>query len=436
MKKLTEYGIIGGGILGMSVANNLSKQGYKVTVIEAAPKAGGLAGSERIGGYIWDRFYHVILLSDTNTRQLIHELHLDNLVHWVKTQTGFYTKNGLYPFSGAMDYLKFSPLNLYEKFRLGITILYASRIKNWKKLEAIPIEEWLIKVSGKTTYKKIWEPLLRAKLGDEYQRTSAAFIWATIQRMYAARRSGLKNEMFGYVEGGYEKVLKKFYDKLTEQQVNFRFNVIVNKIEKNKNKVEVQSDKGETLCFDKVICALPSSIAANIVMGLNEEEQKAHKSIEYMGVICPSFLLKKPLTPYYITNITDSTIPFTGIIEMTALVDKDTFDGNNLIYLPKYLKSSDNLFNINESEIIDYFFSNLQKMYPQLNKEDIIASNLAKSRNVFALNTLNYSKKLPAVTTSVEGVFILNSAQIVNGTLNINESIQLSEKFLSQIIDA
>jgi protoporphyrinogen oxidase len=254
--------------------------------------------------------------------------------------------------------------------------------------------------------------------------------------MYAARRSGLKNEMFGYVEGGYEKVLKKFYDKLTEQQVNFRFNVIVNKIEKNKKKVEVQSDKGETLCFDKVICALPSSIAANIVMGLNEEEQKAHKSIEYMGVICPSFLLKKPLTPYYITNITDSTIPFTGIIEMTALVDKDTFDGNNLIYLPKYLKSSDNLFNINESEIIDYFFSNLQKMYPQLNKEDIIASNLAKSRNVFALNTLNYSEKLPAVTTSVEGVFILNSAQIVNGTLNINESIQLSEKFLPQIIDA
>ena len=27
--------------------------------------------------------------------------------------------------------------------------------------------------------------------------------WATIQRIYAARNSGLKKEMFGYVRGGY-----------------------------------------------------------------------------------------------------------------------------------------------------------------------------------------------------------------------------------------
>ena len=37
----------------------------------------------------------------------------------------------------------------------------------------------------------------------------AAFIWATIARMYAARRSGLKEERFGYVPGGYARVLEK-----------------------------------------------------------------------------------------------------------------------------------------------------------------------------------------------------------------------------------
>ena len=36
---------------------------------------------------------------------------------------------------------------------------------------------------------------------------AASFIWATIQRLYAARRSGLKKEMFGYVPGGYAHVL-------------------------------------------------------------------------------------------------------------------------------------------------------------------------------------------------------------------------------------
>ena len=34
--------------------------------------------------------------------------------------------------------------------------------------------------------------LVGAKLGESYRETNAAFIWATIQRLYAARRTGLK----------------------------------------------------------------------------------------------------------------------------------------------------------------------------------------------------------------------------------------------------
>jgi len=42
-------------------------------------------------------------------------------------------------------------------------------------------------------------PASPRQLGANYTKASAAFIWATIARMYAARRSGLKKEMFGYV---------------------------------------------------------------------------------------------------------------------------------------------------------------------------------------------------------------------------------------------
>ncbi len=44
--------------------------------------------------------------------------------------------------------------------------------------------EWLRRWSGNSTYEKIWLPLLKAKLGDAYQRASASFIWAYIDRMY------------------------------------------------------------------------------------------------------------------------------------------------------------------------------------------------------------------------------------------------------------
>ncbi|MEO8399204.1 MAG: hypothetical protein ABI550_05230, partial [Ignavibacteriaceae bacterium] len=44
---------------------------------------------------------------------------------------------------------------------------------------------------------------------------------------------------------------------------------------------------------------------------------------------------------------------------------------------------------------------------------------------------IDYSNNLPPVTTSVKGIHILNSSHIVNGTLNVNETIQLAENFLN-----
>ena len=49
----------------------------------------------------------------------------------------------------------------------------------------------------------------KSEIGRKLHNTSAAFIWSTIQRMYAARKSGLKKEMFGYVSGGYDVINNK-----------------------------------------------------------------------------------------------------------------------------------------------------------------------------------------------------------------------------------
>ncbi|NMS24504.1 hypothetical protein, partial [Vibrio parahaemolyticus] len=111
--------------------------------------------------------------------------------------------------SDASEFLSFSPIGLMSKIRLALTILLTSRIQNWKKLEKISVEQWLNRISGREVFEKIWKPLLISKLGDSYRETSAAFIWATIKRMYAARSAGLKKEQLGYVEGGYSTVLQR-----------------------------------------------------------------------------------------------------------------------------------------------------------------------------------------------------------------------------------
>lgn len=446
--------IVGSGFLGLTLALRLSDSGHNVTIFESASEIGGLAGVWQIGDVTWDKHYHVTLLSDSYTRKIVGEIGLENEFKWVETKTGFYTDGKLVSMSNSLEFLKFPPLDLISKFRLGGTIFYASRVKDWKALEKVSVEDWLVKLSGRKTFEKMWKPLLKAKLGEAYKETSAAFIWSTIQRMYAARNSGLKKEMFGYVRGGYANVLKRFAEVLEEKGVEIRLNSRVEKIilatentEKKERKKEIQiagtlknnlktsknsvSSVAENSSFDSVILTCPSNVAAKILPQLSENEKQKLENIKYQGIVCASVLTKKSLSEFYVTNITDET-PFTGIIEMSALVDKSEFGGNALIYLPKYVSPDDELFEKSDAEIEDIFLNALEKMYPHFDKKDVLEFKISRVRQVFPLPTLEYSENVPSVKTSLENVFIVNSSQITNGTLNVNETIQLAEKFFEK----
>src|SRR5262249_32817793 len=128
------WAVVGGGMLGMMLAHRLSQQGKQVTLFEAAGQLGGLASAWELGGVVWDRHYHVILLSDLHLRGLLGELGLADDLVWKETRTGFYTDGKLYSMSNTLEFLRFPPLGLIDKLRLGFTIFYASKIRHWKRL--------------------------------------------------------------------------------------------------------------------------------------------------------------------------------------------------------------------------------------------------------------------------------------------------------------
>ncbi len=432
--KKSNVAIVGSGFLGLTLALRLSQRGHDVTVFESAPEIGGLASVWQIGDLTWDRHYHVVLLSDYFTRNIIEEVGLKDQFEWVETKTGFYTDGELISMSNTLEFLTFKPLDLISKFRLGATIFYASKVKNWRALEKVTVEQWLTKLSGKKTFDKIWRPLLKAKLGEAYRETCAAFIWATIQRMYAARNSGLKKEMFGYVRGGYASVLKRFSEVLDEKGVSIRLSSRVQKIENRADgTVNLTAAEGSPETFDKVILTCPTNIASKILPQLTEAEKERLNNIRYLGIICASVLTKKPISHYYVTNITDET-PFTGVIELSALVDKKEFNGNSLIYLPRYLAPDDDLFKKSDEEITEHFLSSLEKMYSHFDRKDVVEFKISRVPQVFPLLTLNYSESVPPVKTSLENIYLVNSSQITNGTLNINETVQLAENFPFELV--
>ena len=66
--------IVGGGMLGLSLAQKLADESKEITLIDGSDRFGGLADAWQIGPVTWDRFYHVTLLSDKNLRGLLDDI--------------------------------------------------------------------------------------------------------------------------------------------------------------------------------------------------------------------------------------------------------------------------------------------------------------------------------------------------------------------------
>lgn len=426
--------VVGGGLLGLTLAHRLAGDGRSVTLLEAAPELGGLASAWELGDVTWDRYYHVIMLSDRYLRGLLQELDLDAGIDWKTTRTGFFTGTGLHNLNNAIDYLKLPALGLIDKVRLGLTILYIARIEDGRRLESIPLAEWLTKLSGKRVFGRLWRPLLRAKLGDAYKTASASFIWSYARRFYQARQGAQKTEMFGYVPGGYARILERLSAKLTAEGVTIKTGHPVDRIRRRDGAFEVTTPQG-VLGFDRVVVTAAAPLAAKMCEGLEEDERKRLQGVVYNGVICASALLRRPLGGYYLTYITDGTLPFTTVIEMSSLVNAERdLHGQTLVYLPRYATQDDPFWQMSDGEIEARFLAGLRRIYPDLKDEEVAAFRVARARQVYAVTTLNYSDRLPPMITSVRGLAVVNSAHIVNASLAVNETVALAEGAVPRLL--
>ena len=429
------WAVVGGGMLGLTMAHRMAKEGHDVTLIEAAPKIGGLTSVWELADVTWDKYYHVILMTDTNLRSLLEEIELEDALRWTETKTGFFTGGKLYSMSNTVEFLSFPPLKLIEKLRLGGTIFLASKIKNWKRLEKIHVEKWLRRWSGNGTFEKIWEPLLNAKLGESYKQTAASFIWAHISRMYKARRSGLKKEMFGYVQGGYATIINRLEQKLIEYGAEIKTSFPISSIQQDAaGKFLIENANGGTETYDRVVMTAPSSIVRKICPLLSEEEINRLNRIEYLGIVCASMLLKKPISDYYVTNITDRWVPMTAVIEMSNIVDPQELGGRSLVYLPKYMPADHPDFEKSDDQFKESFLSGLEKMYSDFSRDDVVDFKVCRTRHVMAIPTIRYSELLPDQQTTANGFYLVNSSYILKGNLNVNETIEIAETAYRDLI--
>ena len=425
-------GVIGGGIMGLTLAHKLQEKGRSVTVYESGSQLGGLATYHDFGDFYWDKFYHVILPGDHFLLSLLKELGLESKLRWKKTFTGYYVNQKFYSISSSMEFLLFPPLSMISKCRLAITILYASRIHDWKQMEKITIEEWLVKIGGRQTFEAFWKPLLLAKLGENYKKVSAVFIWTYIKRLFEARDTTAKKEEMGYVQGGYKTVFDRLEESLTSRGATILTKTGVEAITPSENGGIIVTANGESTHFDKVICTSPVNVMEQIADPSLLQIKKSDQQVEYLGVICMILRTKKPFTDYYVLNLADDRIPFTGVIGMSTLVATEETGGDYLTYFPKYMISTDPALRESEEELTEWFMKGVKTLYPELKDDDIIDIHLNRAFKVQPLQVLNYSEIIPKTESLHPDFHIVNTSQFVNGTLNNNSVVKHVSEYLSK----
>ncbi|KPK47251.1 MAG: hypothetical protein AMJ77_03700, partial [Dehalococcoidia bacterium SM23_28_2] len=195
-----KVGVVGGGLAGLTAAYRLCQRGFQVHLLEAEPNLGGLVGTFEIGGSRIEQFYHHIFSNDTAIMALLDELGLADRLLWRDSKVGMFYDGRVYDFVTPLDLLRFTPISLIDRLRLGLVGLWLRRQKNWEPYEMVTAKEWITKHAGQRNYDVVWGPLLRGKFGQRADDVSMAWFWSKIHLRFASRKGGAgQKEQLGYM---------------------------------------------------------------------------------------------------------------------------------------------------------------------------------------------------------------------------------------------
>lgn len=427
-------GIIGGGLLGVSLGYFMSQQGISVEVFEASSTLGGLAGPTTLpDGTVVDRFYHALLPSDSHLRQLCTELNIEDQLRFQETRMGFYHQGEIHSMNNVVEFLRFPPLGWIDRFRLGLTVLYAQFVQDWQKLEGIDVEKWLLRLSGKRTLENIWRPLLRAKFDGGFQDTPATYIWSRLVRTKSTRGGASQKEASGHLIGGYPTLIQAMAEQIVFAGGKVHLNTPVQEIVIDDERAQGVRSGDKLFQCDQVVATVQTPVYRALIPDASQDYLEFLGSTRYLGIVCPLMVLDRPLTSFWTLNITDARVPFTGLIETTTYIDPKYVGGHHLVYMPKYTAPDSQLQEMSDDEIKAFWLQHLEAMFPDFDRSRVRYLLVHRERYVEPLHAMNSTHLIPGIETPVKNLYYATTAQIYP-TLTNGESVSKHARHVSETI--
>ena len=407
------------------MAWELARRGREVVLLERRDVLGGLARSVPLNGKPLEVYYHFICGGDRHLVELVKELGLADRLHWRPGRTSYFVKGQLYPFTTPLDLLRFSPLSVTGRLRFGLHALRCRRMTDWRRLEHLSAEQWLIDSVGHQAYEVVWQPLLEVKFGRHYDKISAPWIWHRIHRYSQLRTGLLRPEQFGYLEGGSHTLLTALQQDIMEQGGIIHTGVEALSLNCSGQRIEGLETSGGNYEADTVVAAVP---LPELVRLLPEDSEYGSmlSQVQFTSVACVRLALRRSLTDSFWVNVNAPDVAFNGFIEYSNLNPWREYGGSDVLYVPFYFDSSDERNQWPDSRFIESAIQGLRLIQPEFAQGWVEEAMLSRDRYGQAICPPGFGERVPALRAPIEGLYVLDSTQLYPADRNLSGMIRLA----------
>ncbi len=423
MNEQQELTIIGGGITGLAAAYIAAKQGAKVKVLEASPQFGGLLQTFEVGGTRLEHYYHHFFTHDAEIHWLVNELGIADKLLYKKTSMGTFRNQKHFAFNGALDLLKFSPINFTGKLRFGLSSLYLGKLAKWQNYEDKPALDWFYEHAGASVTDSLWKPMLDIKFGPYAPVVPLSWMIGRLRQRLNSRKSG--DEKLGYLKGSLDTLLQALLKALIDMGVTLIPNAPVDKLIFQNDELLGVESKGVTYNGGDFLFTIPGTILAKLLPPFGKTREQL-ESIKYFGAACVILQLSEKLSDTYWTNIADPGFDFGGVIEHTNFIGPEHYNGKHIVYLSRYFDLKSPLFNATSEQIAEKMIPQLKFIYKNFNPLIVEDVKVFKTSFAAPVCDLNFSKKIPQCATEFANLYVANMAHVYPDERSANNSIRVA----------
>ncbi len=451
--------VIGAGAAGLACARRLAEAGVDCDVYERWPGLGGQAATVEVGdGLRIERYYHYLFTSDSIAIDAFEQLGLGDALVSYPSSAAFAIEGRIWPFNGIGDLLRFRPLSVPARLRMGMALLRLQLgrggIADYERQTA---SSWIRRNMGDAAWERVWGPLMRGKFGERAEEISMGWIWDKVGKRRSLRKGEARQERFIWPTGSFEILFAELERRITRAGGRVLIDRPAARLTRDDGRLAVVPGApgsfrrgldprafepgGDAIAYDAIVCCVPNHVFAELLEpGLAAEVGGEYlgrlDAIEYFTALNLVLELERPLTEHFWVNIADRRYPFVGLIEHSNFVGTANTGGRVFSHVTNYLPADHELLGLDAEELLDRYAEGLRMLNPSFQRSWVRRAWVFREPAGQPIVGVGYRDLIPPRLTPVAGLQLVNTTQIYPQDRGINFAVRDGELAAADVIAA